>query len=146
MHLGEGGDADTEVSGLFDEADQFGGEPYALRMLVPGAERVTGWVAAQRENVANALVGVVAEDVAQLCDAVVDRGEVGNRGECRLLGDAPRHVDGPAPRRAAGAVGDRDESGRKALQSADRGPESCFGRRAAGRHEFEGVRAASTCE
>jgi hypothetical protein len=105
MHLGEGRDADTEVPGLPDQADQFGRVPDTLRMCVPGTERVAGRVSAQSENIAHALIGVVAENVAQFGDAVVHRDEVGDRGEGGLLGEPLGGVDGPASRRAAGTVG-----------------------------------------
>ena len=119
MLVRERGHPDAEVAGLADQPDQVLGVEHALGVRHPLAHRVAGRVAAHGEDVAHAGAGQPADDVAQLGDRVVDRGQVGHRQQRRLGGDPLGHRDRGVPGRAAGAVGDRDE--RRAAAAPARG-------------------------
>ncbi len=107
--------------------------------------RVAGRVAAQGEDVAHAGVGVLADDLAQLGDRVVDRGEVPDRRQRGLAGDLLGHAPrcGRAstrrrrrsPRRRSG----RSASSWRSTAQSLRSPSSRLGR-----EELEGVRASPT--
>ncbi len=121
--LGERGDADAEVAGGLEQLDELRRVGKAFRMGNPGRVRIAGRVAAQREHVADADAGVAADDVAQLRDRVVDRGEVGHRVQLGLLGDRAGHLDGTFARGPAGPVGYGDERRLELLDAANGAPE-----------------------
>lgn len=72
-------------------------------MRDPVGVRVAGRVAAHGQHVADPGVGVLADDVAQLGDGVVDGGEVGHRGQRGVGDDLLGLADRAGARGAAGA-------------------------------------------
>ena len=90
---------DAEVADLADQPDQVLGVEHALGVLDPLAHRVARRVAAHRQHVADARAGQPADDVAQLGDRVVDRGQVGHRQQRGLGGDPLGHRHGGVPGR-----------------------------------------------
>ena len=84
--------------------DQLGGVLQALGVGQPVGLRVARRVAAQRQHVAHAGLGVLPDDVAQLGDRVVDRGEVADRRSsvvsaamCSVMRTVLSRVEPPAP-------------------------------------------------
>jgi hypothetical protein len=121
--LWERGDADGEVARGLEQLDELPRVGEALRMGNPGRIWVAGRVAAQREDVAHANVGVAADDVAQLRDRVVDRGEVGHRVQLGLLGNRAGHLDGALARGPACPVRYGDERRLELLDATHGAPE-----------------------
>ena len=113
----------VSFTALVEQLHQLDRVRKAVGVLYPGRIGVAGRVAAQRQDVAHAHVGVAADHVPQLLDGVVDHGEVGHRVEGRLLGDGAGNRDGPLARRATGPVGHRDERRLERLKLADGVPE-----------------------
>ncbi|GAB3891639.1 hypothetical protein GCM10027612_37840 [Microbispora bryophytorum subsp. camponoti] len=111
-------------------------------MLHPLVQRVAAArVAAYGEDVAHARVGEPADEVAQLADRVVDRGEVGDGGERRLVRQPLDDVHRAVPGRAAGAVGHGDERRPQRFQLADRPPQLALPLVGLRREELERERA-----
>ncbi len=140
VHRREGGDAHAEVAGRLDQLDEFGGVGETPGVRHPVAHRVAGRVAAQGEHVADPGVGVLADDVAQVGHRVVDRGEVGDRGEGGVGGDRLGRLDRARPGGTARAVGHGDEVGRHGLDPAQRVPQVPLALRGLGGVELERVR------
>jgi hypothetical protein len=101
--------------------------------------RVTGRVAAQREHVADAGVGVLPDHPPQLCEGVVDRGEMAERGQRGLVRDPLGDGDRRVARGAARTVGDGDERGLQHLELAQRLPQLPFALGRLRREELERV-------
>ena len=135
--LREGSDADAEVTGRPDEPDQVVGVRQALRVRRPLRVRVARRVPAQGQHVPHADRRVGADDVPELGDRMVHRGEVPHWGERGLLGDPPSHPDRAVPGRAARTVGDRDERRPQRLELPDRPPKLLLLGVALRRHELE---------
>ena len=105
MTLGMHRDTDRERVELARELDEVGRVVELARRQV----QVLGRIAAQREHVLHARFGVPAEDLLELRARVRRAREVGHRRHRRLLVDPHDEVVGAFTRRAACAVGHRDE-------------------------------------
>ena len=116
VRLGEGGDADREVAGRADEAHQV----ERVVELAGRQVRVGGRVAAQREDVADARVGVAAHEVLELGVRVRSAGQVRHRRQRGVTRDLDDELVRALPGRAAGAIGHRHVGGRERLQLAQR--------------------------
>ena len=146
MLIGEGGNADAEIAQRAHQRDQLARISQPCGMRLPRRQRAAGRIPAKRQNVTNTGARVIADDPAQLSDAVTDSGEVGNRGDGGLGGDAFGDADGAIPTGTAGSVGDGDEGGRVRLEVADGPPELPFALVGLRREEFEREGLLATVE
>ncbi len=140
VHLGERGDTDAEVARLLDQFDQLGGVSETLGVPHPLPHGVARRVAAQRQHVADARVGVLTDDAAQLGARVADGGQVGDGRERGLGGDPLGGADRALTRGAARTVGHRHEGRRVGLDAPQRVPERPLALLRARREELERVR------
>src|SRR6185295_9123002 len=132
--FGETGDADAEAAGVgvsavrgavvefFDEADEVGGVLEGVFCAVVVGVVARG-VAAEGEDVGDAVGGVAFEDGGDFGFGVADAGEVGHGVEGGGLFEADDDVVGAFACGAAGAVGDGDEGGFEGFEFADVGEE-----------------------
>lgn len=100
MALGERGHADAERSRFPHQPDQLPGAGEAVRVRDPGRVRVARRVTPQgQENVPDAGVRVLADDVPQFGDRVRHRRQVGHGAWCGLRRDPLRQLDRAVPGR-----------------------------------------------
>ena len=141
--LGEGRDPDRElVAGRADQRDQLRGVVDAAVGRHPRRARAVGRVAAQRQHVADARLGVASSRIAGQLLAWCARRRSGapsaawwSRGRSgSVIAMVRSRV------RAAGAVGDRHEGRAQRLELADRAPQRLLAGLVLGREELEGER------
>ena len=126
MGFGIGGDADLEIRHLLQPGDEIGGVGIAARVRRIARPDAAGRVAAQRDDVADAGLPIVARDRVDLLARRRDAGQMRGRFERGLLADAAHRRVGALARRAAGAVGHRDEARPQRFEPLDRGPQPLF--------------------
>ena len=120
-----------------DAGDQIGGIAVAARMRRILRARPAGRIAAQRHDVAHAGVVIIAHDGIDVLARRCDAGQMRGRRQRRLRENALDRRVRALARRAAGAVGDRDEIRRQRRQPLDRLPQDLFHLRRLRREEFE---------
>ena len=110
MHFGIGRDRDLEVGDALQRRDEIGGigKTVRLRLIRPAALRR---IAAQRDDMANAVGPIGARDLDEFLARRADAGEMRRAGERRLALDAVHDMVRALASRAVRAVGDRDEAG-----------------------------------
>ena len=143
MTLRERRHTHAEVAEVSYQADQLVGVLQAARVLHPRRARTARGVPAQRQQVADPGVGVLAHDRAQLADLGRDAGEVPHRHQRGLLRDPARDAHGPPARRPAGAVRHRHERRAQRLELAQRVEQQLLALIGLGREELEGERPAA---
>jgi hypothetical protein len=119
MTLGERRHPDAEVPHLMDETHELLRVVEPLLVRLPGGGGSARRVTAQREDVADARILEVRDDLAYLVPSGAGAGEVGDRGDGRLLGDALHDAQGAVTGGPAGSIGDVDERRAEGLELTD---------------------------
>jgi geranylgeranyl diphosphate synthase type I len=135
--LGEGRDTHAEVAGGPDQPHELLGVLEPLVVADPVGLRVARRVAPQRQHVAHPGGRERPDDASQLGDAVVDGGEVRQRGEGGVGGDPLGHRQRAVARGATGAVGDRHEVRLQPLELAQGLPQVALAGLGLGGEELE---------
>ena len=134
--LRERGDTHVEVADLVDQPDELLRVVQAVGMRRPVPQRVPRRVAAEREDVGDADVGVQLDHLAQLSDGVAHRGEMGDRQQIGFPDHPFHHLDGAVAGGPAGPVRDGDERRSELGEHGRRAPETLLGGLVAGRVEL----------
>ena len=129
-----GGDGDVPVGALADEAGEFGGGVEGLG----GRFGVLGQVAAEGEDVVDAVVLVVGDDCGDLVAGVGDAGEVRHGLDAEVVADLADPVSGGSTGGAAGAVGDGHKVGPVSGETGEGLDQALGAGVVAGGGEFEG--------
>jgi hypothetical protein len=137
MFLGIGRDGDLEIAYGLEARDEIGRvrEAVGARFV---RHRARGRVAAQRDDVADALVPILARDVEHFAAARADAGEVRHAIEARLFLHARDDVVSALAGAAIGAVGHGHEGRAQRLEIPDGFPECLLHHLVGGRKELEG--------
>ena len=138
MSLGIGRDRDFEIGDGFDAAHEMRRGRIAERIWHETGSDAAGRIAAQRDNVANADIPVIPDDLIDFVLRRRDAGEMRGRLHMRLAGNARDNVMGAFAGRAAGAIGDGDKMWLQRLQTLHRLPELRLHFRRFRRKEFVG--------
>ncbi len=138
MILGIAGDGDVEGRNGPDAFDEIGGVDIAARGGHVALADPSRRIAAQRHDVANAEVPIVADHLVDLAPRRGNAGQVRGRLELGLAQDARHGRVGALARRAARPIGDRDVAWIERLQPPYRAPQRLLHRRRLGREELEG--------
>ena len=136
MGFGVGGDRDFEGMKRLEASDKLCGSGIAVRV---GDEfAACDWrIAAQRDDVADAGLPIGVGDLGNLGLARLDTGQVRGGGDAGFAGDARDGGVGAFPRRAACAIGDRDEARIEGAEHFYRRPQRLVHLVGLGREEFE---------
>ena len=111
MLLGIGGDRDLEIADRLRRGDEIGGRSIAVGSGFVGRVEAGRRIAAQRDDVAHAGFVIVAKRLVDLAARGADAGQMRRGLHRRFAHDALDRRMGALARRAAGAIGDRDETG-----------------------------------
>ena len=122
LRIGRHRDFEIAVDAL-DAGDQIGGVAIAARMRRVLRARAADRIAAQRHDVAHAGVVIIAHDGVDVGAGRGDASQMRGRRQRRFRQDALDRRVRALARRAAGAVGDRDEIRRERRQALDRLPQ-----------------------
>ena len=137
MFFRVGRDRHFDVGNALDAGDEVGGVAVAAGMRRIALARPAGRIAAQRHDVAHAGLRIGGDHRINLRAGRGDAGEMRRRRQHGLGEDALDRRVGALARRAAGAIGHRDEIGLKRRQPRDRFPQRLLHFRGLGRKEFE---------
>ena len=126
VRFGIGGDADLEIRHLLQACDEIGRVGIAAGVRRVARPDAAGRVAAQRYDVADADLPIVARHRVDLVARRRDAGQMCGRFERGLLADAAHRRMSALARRAAGAVGHGDKTRPQRFEALDRGPQPLF--------------------
>ena len=133
-----GGDADLEIGHPLQASHQIGGIGITTRMRRIAAVCSTRRVAAQRHDMADASLPVVAGDGVDFLAGGGNTGQMRRRLQHCFLADAADRRMGALAGRAAGSVSNRDKARPQRLDALDHGPEPLVHVRRLRREELEG--------
>jgi hypothetical protein len=139
--FGIGGDGNLDIAMLpLDAGHQIRRMAVAIRMGGVGGADAIRRIAAKCDDVADADLVIAVDDIVDLAARRADAGQMRGRDQAGLGQDAGDGGVGAFPRRSAGAIGHRDESGCQRRETLDGLPQISLHLLGLRREELKGDR------